>query len=242
MSTVANPAMTAPPSGPPPAAATSVPIVVNNNIRIPAGIVDLASFRRWALSDSFPERARISYLAGLLWIEVAMEQAFSHNDVKAEITLVLRSLAKGGDQGRFFTDGMQTSNPEAGLSTIPDSLFISFASVEAGRCRLIPGRSGGATEVEGTPDMVLEIVSDSSVEKDMERLPDLYRRAGVPEFWRVDARAELRFEILRLTDSGYVEARDSDGWQRSAVFGRSFRLTRRADRLGQPEYTLEVRA
>ena len=48
------------------------------------------------------------------------------------------------------------------------------------------------------PDVVLEIVSESSVEKDYERLPELYGRAGVSEFWRADVRRELTFEILRL--------------------------------------------
>ena len=48
----------------------------------------------------------------------------------------------------------------------------------------------------------------------------------------MDARVQLRLEILRLTDAGYVPEQEPDGWQRSAVFGRSFRLTQQEDRKG----------
>ena len=95
--------------------------------------------------------------------------------------------------------------------------------------------------LEGTPDMVLEVVSDSSVEKDNVLLPPLYQAAGVPEFWRIDARGELLFELLRLTPGGYVSAQLPEGWWHSDVFARDFRLVQGADPLGQPEFTLEVR-
>src|SRR4051812_15201215 len=93
---------------------------------------------------------------------------------------------------------MLLSNVAADLSTVPGGLFVSFAALREGHVRQVPGRHAGVVELEGTPEMVLEVVSDSSVEKDTVRLPELYRRAGIPEFWRVDARGELRFEVLRL--------------------------------------------
>jgi Uma2 family endonuclease len=96
-------------------------------------------------------------------------------------------------------------------------------------------------EFEGTPDMVLEVVSDTSVEKDMVRLPPLYERAGVAEFWRIDARGELVFELFRLTPSGYVSTQLPDGWLHSDVFGRDLQLVQGVDPMGQPQFTLEVR-
>jgi len=51
-------------------------------------------------------------------------------------------------------------------------------------------------ELEGTPDMVLEVVSASSVVKDTETLLQLYWQAGIPEYWLVDARGEaLEFTV-----------------------------------------------
>ena len=40
---------------------------------------------------------------------------------------------------------------------------------------------------------------------------------------------------------GYRATPKKGGWLASAVFGKSFRLTRQADELGHPEYTLAVR-
>ena len=98
-------------------------------------------------------------------------------------------------------------------------------------------------EIEGTPDMVLEVVSGSSVSKDTEWLRDLYWKAGIAEYWLVDCRGErVDFDILRHTAGGYSATGKSAGWIESTVFGHAFLLTRQADEMGQPEYTLEARA
>ena len=107
---------------------------------------------------------------------------------------------------------------------------------------MVEGEKEGYLELEGTPDMVLEIVSASSVEKDTETLPDLYWRAGIPEYWLVDAReARLEFDIFRHESDGYVAMRKHGGWIKSGVFGKSFRLSRQIDDEGNPEYSLSVR-
>jgi Uma2 family endonuclease len=98
-------------------------------------------------------------------------------------------------------------------------------------------------ELEGTPDMVLEVVSPSSVQKDTVELRDLYWRAGVNEYWLVDARGDhLVFDILRHTPEGYLATDLQEGWLASAVFARSFQLIRQSDPLGFPQFTLLVRA
>ena len=85
-------------------------------------------------------------------------------------------------------------------------------------------------------------MSASSVEKDRETLPDLYWRAGIPEYGVVDARGDrLEFDIFRREPGGYTAVPKRGGWLRSRVFGRSFRLTRQFDDVGNPEYTLSVR-
>jgi Uma2 family endonuclease len=96
--------------------------------------------------------------------------------------------------------------------------------------------------LEGSPDMVLEVVSDSSVRKDTEQLRRDYWTAGIREYWLVDARPEpLVFDILRHTPKGYRTTPKKEGWIKSAVFAKAFRLTCRTNALGHPEYTLEVR-
>jgi Uma2 family endonuclease len=217
-------------------------VLGEDRVHIPSWVQDLQSFRRWALSDDVPEKLRVCYLKGEVWIDMSKEQLFSHNQVKTEYTLVLAGLAKAGRLGRYCADGMLLSNEEADLSAGPDGVFLSRESLESKRVRLVEGREGGYVELEGSPDMVLEVVSTSSVEKDTETLHELYWKAGIREYWLVDARGErLSFDIFRHTSKGYVRTRPQGGWLKSAVFGKSFRLTRQDDEQGNPEYTLEVR-
>ena len=219
-----------------------VPIVMEEIGRIPPDIVDLESFRRWARSDDFPERGRFSYLAGKLWVDLSMEQLFTHNKVKTRFAAVLDTLVEDNKLGHYFSDRAFFTNPDADLSTEPDGVFVSYDAVRDLRVRSLEGVKGGHVEIVGSPDMTLEVVSSNSVRKDTKELRQRYWAAEVTEYWLVDARKEVvHFDILRRGRRGYTAARAQDGWLRSGVFGRSFRLTRQADPLGHPRYTLEVR-
>ncbi len=89
---------------------------------------------------------------------------------------------------------------------------------------------------------MLEVISDSSEQKDMIRLREAYHRAGIREYWLVDARGEeIVFQILSRRKNGYVAVATQEGWQKSKVFGRAFRLDRALDPVGLMEYTLSVR-
>jgi Uma2 family endonuclease len=218
-----------------------VSIRLDEDIRIPAGIDDLESFRRWARSKDFPERGRFAYLGGEIWVDLSMEQLFTHNRVKTRISSVLDELTASADLGYYFSDGMLLSNPDADLSTVPDGLFVSYETIRSGAARLVEGAEEGYVEVEGTPDMVLEVVSTHSVRKDTKVLWRRYWQAGIPEYWLVDARGKSpRFELLRHRPRGYIATRSQGGWLPSKVFGRSFRLTQQTDPLGHPQYTLAV--
>jgi Uma2 family endonuclease len=216
-------------------------VVDSKSISIPVWVQDLASFRRWVHSAKFPEAGRISYLNGEIWVDMSKEQ-FAHNQLKGEFNSVLMPLVKRTRSGRYFPDGYLLTHSAANLSTNPDGMFASMESLGSGRVRLIEGAEEGFTELEGTPDMVLEILSPSSVHKDTVVLFDLYWQAGVAEYWLVDVRGQrLQFNIWRRSATGYIAARKQAGWVKSRVFGKSFRLTQQADVLGHPEYTLEVR-
>ena len=211
-------------------------------VHVPESVRDLASFRRWACSDEFPETGRICFLDGEVLVDMSREQLFSHNQTKHEYGRVLGTMTKSDRLGRYFPDGVLVSHVAANLSVQPDGTFVSRRSLRAGKVRLVEGVTEGFVELEGTPDMVLEIVSASSVTKDTGTLMDLYWRAGILEYWIVDARGDrLSFEIFRHTPDGYVATRRQGGWVRSRVFVKSFQLTRRKDELGNPEYTLSVR-
>src|SRR5436189_3355201 len=168
-------------------------------LTIPSWVVDFASFRRWCDSDEFPEEGRICFIRGDVWEDMTTEQVFSHNQVKGEITRVVMSLVKATKSGRFFPDGLRILNLPAELSGVPDGTYVSFDTLRAGRARYVEGKgkdAGGYTQLEGIPDLVIEVVSISSVDKDTEWLQKAYWEAGVPEYWLIDARRlPLTFDL-----------------------------------------------
>lgn len=216
-------------------------VVIADQVRIPSWVNDLESFRRWSQSRHYPERGWVSFLNGEIWVDMSMEQLFTHNQVKTEFTVVLGSLMKGEELGYYFSDRVLLSNEDANLATEPDGTFCSFVAIEDKHVFLVEGKEEGYVEIEGTPDMVLEVVSRHSVRKDTKILRNLYWRAGIPEYWLVDARkTALQFDILRWTESGYSAARRRQGWLKSKVFGRSFLLETKPDRLGHPQFFLRI--
>lgn len=217
-------------------------VVYENAVHVPDGINTLAAFRRWLQSDAFPESGRISYLNGQVWVDMSKEQLFTHNQVKQEFNLVIGGLVKAERLGRYFPDGVFVTNDAADLASQPDGTFVAGQSLKSGRVRLIEGEKEGFLEIDGSPDMVLEVVSAGSVEKDTQTLRELYWRARITEYWLVDARSDpLSFTILQWRPAGYSATRKQAGWSKSKVFGRGFRLTSGPDDAGNPEYSLSVR-
>ncbi len=236
-----TPAPILPLAGPTPRVVRS--IVINGQVHLPGNLTDQDAFRRWARSDECPESGRFAFLDGVFWVDLSMEQLYTHGGVKTEVTRVLSNLIRDAALGLYRSDAMLLSHPEVGLSTVPDGLFVSYASLQSGRVQRIPNvRNVGAIELVGAPEMVLEVMSDSSEEKDTVTLPPLYHAAGIEEFWRIDARGELVFEIFRWRDPGYVGTRLPDGWWRSDLFGRDFQFAQTTDPLGDPLFTLHVRS
>ncbi len=215
-------------------------VVIEETVRVPDWVKDLESFRRWYLSDDFPDSGVISYIQKEVWLDLKMEEV-AHNQVKGEIAFVFTGLLKKNRLGKYFQDRFRLINWQASLSTEPDGMFVLYETLQNNQAKLVEGEKGWM-ELEGTPDMVLEVVSSSSVKKDTIKLRKSYWQAEIPEYWLVDARQDqLSFEILRSNSRGYVSPRKSGGWQSSSVFGQDFKLQKGTDKLGYPEFTLSVR-
>lgn len=220
----------------------SIVFVGDEPVRIPAWVVDLPTFRRWSISDAFPQSGRIDYIADEIWVDMSMEEYFCHNQVKAKIAQCLGNIIDGEDLGEYIHDRMRLVNPAAGLACEPDWMFGSWETLRTGRLKTLRTDRGATVELEGTPDVVLEVISPSSEDKDDKFNRQAYWAASIPEYWLVDVRKDpLRFEILKHSPSGYQSINPTDGWCHSSVFHRDFRLVRDTNKLGRPTFRLEVR-
>jgi Uma2 family endonuclease len=223
----------------------SITLAISENppVTIPArAIASLASFRAWAGDNDLPEKAKLCYYQGEVFVDMGTEQIFSHVDVKTEIITVLRVLVRQSKSGRMWGEGFLVTNAAAELSCNPDAVFVSNESFTSKRVKMVAGKEGGFVELVGSTDMVLEVVSDSSEKKDNQTLFEAYYEAGVSEYWLVDARGtEVEFHIYKRGAKKFTATKKQDGWVKSAVFGKSFRLARGSDANGNPEFTLEVK-
>jgi len=74
----------------------------------------------------------------------------------------------------------------------PDVFFISKA-----RESII-----GEKKIEGAPDLVIEVLSESTAYYDLKKKKAVYEKSGVSEYWVVDAE-EKNIEIYENTSSGF---------------------------------------
>ena len=113
--------------------------------------------------------------------------------------------------------------PEPDLIVFPASLF--------------------APDVRADTVLLVVEIANSSFPKDMHIKAPRYAAAGVREYWVIDAREEddLRFDIYKRGKKEFVAARRQEGWVRSAVLGKSFRLSQSEAPDGEPDFSLEVR-
>jgi Uma2 family endonuclease len=202
-------------------------------VSIPADAFSLEGFLRWVHSPDFPERARPLFVNGEVSLDMSAEELLTHNFLKTDVNRDMGVWVARRDLGRLCSDGALLINDDAGLSAVPDLMFCLRASLKAGRVRWaeVVEESGRYIEVRGSPDLVVEIMSDSSVRKDTQTLPPAYFAAGVHEYWLIDARRNrLNFQIFARGRRKFVLVKpDSKGYRRSHVLGGSFRLVRKED-------------
>ncbi|MBY0525986.1 MAG: Uma2 family endonuclease [Gemmataceae bacterium] len=211
---------------------------------VPVSACTLEGFSAWATSEDFPRQGRISFLGKEIVIDMSPERFQAHGKVRAEIARVIMTLNIEEDLGEFLPDRTLLTNAEVDLSTEPDGAFVLWASLDSGRATLVPCRvdEQDYVEVRGAPDWVLEVISDSTVHDDMVDMRRRYHRAGISEYWLIDARGEeIVFQILSHRPTDYVAVARRGGWQKSRVFGRSFRLVRQRGRRDMWRYLLEIK-
>ena len=215
-------------------------LLLTDTICIPGKATqNLRAFRRWTTSGEYPERGDYFYLAGDIWMDNSMETLL-HNQIKGLFAIILGQLVMTQRSGRYCGDRMRLVNVAADISCEPDGMFISHTSRNDGRVTWEQGSQ--SLEVIGSPDMVLEVVSSSSVQKDTTLMRKLYAAADIAEYWLINPLGgELSFDILRLQSRGYAPVRKSAGWLKSSVFGKSFRLVEEESDSELPEYRLLVR-
>jgi Uma2 family endonuclease len=239
---IAPATMIVPPSSAPAEGRGPTVRLLSYDFEIPP-ISSLAEFQEWVASDRFPERGRIDYIAGCIEVDMSPEDLYCHGTLTSELHWGVAGRVKRICGGQTFVKQARLVSPEGDLSAEPDILYVSFESLQSGRVVRRPWVNDAERYIafDGAADLAIEAVSNSSVKKDMTRLPAAYYRAQVTEFGLVDARGEeLLFQLCRRGKAAFEAApRDAEGYQYSAVLSCWYKLERYRDKVGDWAYELK---
>lgn len=136
------------------------------------------------------DEQRYEIIAGELLVTPA--PGTSHQDISRELGVRLARFIADHHLGKMFFAPTDVVLGEDKVVQ-PDLLFIRTERVP----EIVDERG-----VQGPPDLVVEILSPSSLHRDRHRKLALYQNAGIPEFWIVDP-ANRAIEVLSLGENGY---------------------------------------
>lgn len=158
---------------------------------------------RWTYEDYLaltpPDSSNFEILRGEL--SVAPAPIPRHQWACDELTGLLRLFVKQNDLGRVFSspiDVILGRGTRAETVVQPDILFIA-----KDRLDLI-----AETNISGAPDLMVEVLSVSSMHRDRIEKKRIYAEFGVREYWLVDADQkvleafDLTVPVLQATVSG----------------------------------------
>lgn len=120
--------------------------------------------------------------------------SLEHEDVASFLGGLMRFFAGARDLGWVIGSGKGVIRLEAGRRLSPDGFFVRKGRVPSPLPREFPG----------APDLVVEVLSPSTRDEDLNDKRRAYRAARVSEIWFVDAEKK-RVVVDRLEGTGYEE-------------------------------------
>ncbi len=115
-----------------------------------------------------------------------------HQKISGKLSFVLNKVITENDLGELFHAPLDVYLDNENVVQ-PDILFISKE-----RLNII-----GEKNIQGAPDLVLEIISESNAYRDLVQKKKLYARFQVKEYWIVIP-GEESIEIYTLKDNTYT--------------------------------------
>jgi Uma2 family endonuclease len=159
--------------------------------------------------QSSPKHMKMSYEEFLVWasedvhaewvdgeVIVHMPPKDIHQATLGFLHLLLQLFVHLLDLGRVRIAPFEVILPPGHSAREPDIFFVARDHL----ARLTQER------LVGPPDLIIEIISDDSVQRDRRDKFREYRVAGVPEYWIIDPRpTKQRADFFRLDASGEYE-------------------------------------
>jgi len=149
----------------------------------------------WTFEDyrqlTAESETRYEVIAGVLY-EMPPPSTL-HQLVVTQLVIQLGNLIKASSQGILYTSPIEVVLPEAATPVQPDLVFISDE-----RRNIIK-----ENRIEGPPDLVVEVLSPSSIRYDRVTKFEVYETGGIQEYWILNPKTRS-VEIYNLEDGLYT--------------------------------------
>ena len=171
------------------------PVIPRHLPRLPAREQGWPAQGEWTYEDykRLPDDGRrYEIIEGVLYVTAAPN--FDHQYTVGEIFAALRTYVRERQLGIVISAPFEVNLPDIAQPVQPDVLFI--AAERAPR----PGAEG----FTGAPDLIVEVLSQSTARTDRLVKFGAYERAGVREYWLVDPRTRS-VEVYSLSEESTYE-------------------------------------
>lgn len=148
-----------------------------------------AALRRWTYDEyaRLPDDGkRYEVIAGELVVTPSPRTL--HQEVVGELYTLIKAFVRAHGLGKVLISPVDVLFAE-GDYVVPDVVFV-----RRDHRGIITGRG-----VEGAPDLVVEVLSDSTAFRDRGIKRERYAHYGVAEYWIIDPRTE-QIEVYRLDE------------------------------------------
>lgn len=125
-------------------------------------------------------------------LEMTPAPSTKHQDVSRNLEIILWDYVRKHDLGKIYDAPVDVIFDQVNVVQ-PDLIYISKERQE-----LI--KDAG---IFGSPDLIIEIQSPSTLHVDAKRKKEIYERFGVREYWIVDP-SEKKAEVFILKGGGYI--------------------------------------
>ncbi len=139
-----------------------------------------------------PDDERYELLNGELIVIAAPNTI--HQRTTFNLAFLLRIFVEKNDLGEVFVSPYDIVLSESNVLQ-PDVTFVSKA-----RQSIVTDKN-----IQGVPDLVVEVISPSTDARDRETKGGIYARHGVPEYWLADPE-EHTVSVMTLGDEGFRES------------------------------------
>ena len=151
--------------------------------------MSLADFLSLPEDDSSPVKYELEF--GEL-VEVT-RPTWEHNELAHELEHAIRQYVRSRRLGRVSGDILVILDEAKDLAYAPDIVFVATENLE----RIREGK------VYGPPDLVVEVLSPTTMQRDVGKKKRIYHAYGVQWYWVVDMERQV-IEEYRWTPEGYL--------------------------------------